>query len=144
MTLAGKKIDSKDLDGKVVVLDFWATWCTPCLAAIPVLREVTDEFSDKEVVFLALNTGEKNEEIEEFLKQQQWDIDVLLDPEGSVADAYAADAIPQTIVIGKSGSIESVHVGFLGEEALKQRLTDELEVLSVGGKIATATAEASP
>jgi thiol-disulfide isomerase/thioredoxin len=136
-TLAGKKIDSKDLDGKVIVLDFWATWCTPCLAAIPVLKQVTDDFAEQDVVFLAVNAGEQKAEIEEFLKQQELNVNIVLDPEGKVADAYAADAIPQTVVIGKSGAVESVHIGFLGEDPLKQRLTDELEVLSVGGKIAT-------
>ena len=106
------------------------------------MKEVTSEYGEEDVVFLAVNTGEKQEEVAEFLKEQQWDIRVLLDPDGKVADAFVADAIPQTIVIGRSGSIESVHVGFLGEEALKQRLTDELEVLTVGGRIATVTAEA--
>jgi peroxiredoxin len=140
--LDGEPVDLEDLRGKVVVLDFWATWCAPCLAAIPVLKEVTDGFADKDVILLALNTGEQKAEIEEFLKQQPLDVGVLLDPDGKVAEAYRADAIPQTVIIGKDGTIESVHVGFLGVEALQQRLKDELEVLSVGGKIASV-AEAS-
>ncbi len=68
---------------------------------------------------------------------------MLLDPEGKIADGFAADAIPQTIVIGKSGAIESVHIGFAGAEALKQRLVDELNVLCVGGKIGSIPAEAT-
>jgi thiol-disulfide isomerase/thioredoxin len=142
-TLAGKKLDLKTLAGKVVVLDFWATWCTPCIAAIPILKEVTDEFADKDVVLLALNTGEEKEQIEEFLKEHELDVEVLLDPDGKIADAFVADAIPLSIVIGKSGEIESIHVGFPGEEALKQRLRDELEVLAVGGKIGSIAADAA-
>ncbi len=63
-TLAGEDFESKSLADKVVVLDFWATWCTPCLAALPILQEVTDEFAEKDVVLLALNTGEEKEKIE--------------------------------------------------------------------------------
>ncbi len=140
-TLGGKALSGKDLAGKVVVLDFWATWCAPCVASMPVLKEITDEFAEKDVVFLAINTGEEKEKIEEFLKKQKLDVDVLLDPEGKVADAFVVDAIPQTIVMGKDGTIESVHVGFLSDEALKQRLTDELDVLCAGGKIGSVEAD---
>jgi len=143
-TLAGEDFDSNSLTDKVVVLDFWATWCIPCLAALPILQEVTDQFADKDVVFLALNTGEEREKIEVFLKEEKLNLkNVLLDPEGKVADGFAADAIPQTIVIGRSGAIESVHIGFAGAEALKQRLVDELNVLCVGGKIGSVSAEAT-
>lgn len=143
-TLAGEAFDSKSLADKVVVLDFWATWCTPCLAALPILQEVTDEFADKDVVLLALNTGEEKEKVEAFLKDEKLDLkNVLLDSHGKIADGFAADAIPQTIVIGKSGAIESVHVGFAGAEALKQRLLDELNVLCIGGKIGSVLTEAT-
>ena len=142
VTLTGEDFDSNSLAGKVVVLDFWATWCTPCLAALPILREVTDEFAEKDVVLLALNTGEEKDKIETFLKDKKLDLkNVLLDPDGKIADDFATDAIPQTIVIGKSGAIESVHVGFNGAEALKQRLTDELDVLVIGGKIGSVPQE---
>jgi thiol-disulfide isomerase/thioredoxin/outer membrane lipoprotein-sorting protein len=142
-TLGGEKFALEKLAGKVVVLDFWATWCTPCIAAIPILKEVTDEFADKDVVLLALNTGEKKEKIQEFLKEHELDVEVLLDPDGKIADAFQADAIPLTIVIGKTAEIESVHVGFPGVEALQQRLKDELEVLALGGRIGSIPAEAN-
>ena len=142
-TLAGEEFDSTELHDKVVVLDFWATWCAPCIAVMPTLKEVTDEYADKDVVFLALNTGEQKQQIETFLKEKDLDLSVLLDLEGKVADAFAADAIPQTIVIGKSGLIESVHIGFPGAEALKRRLKDELDVLCVGGKIGSVSPQAT-
>lgn len=141
-TLAGEDFDSKSLADKVVVLDFWATWCTPCLAALPILQEVTNDFADKDVVLLAVNTGEEQEKIEAFLQDQELELaNVLLDPQGKIADGYAADAIPQTIVIGKSGAVESVHIGFAGADALKQRLVDELEVLTIGGRIGSVPAD---
>ena len=117
------------------MLDFWATWCAPCVAAMPVLQEVTSEFADKDVVFLAVNVGEDLELVKSFLEKQDIDLDVVLDPGGKISDAFRADAIPQTVVVGKSGVIESVHMGFPGADELRQRLTDELSVLSVGGHI---------
>lgn len=140
--LDGDVVDSKDLAGKVIVMDFWATWCTPCLESMPVIKEVSDEFGDKDVVFIALNTGEETKVVQEFLKEHDLEADVLLDPEGKIADAFAADAIPQTVLIGKTGAVESVHVGFAGAEAMKQRLQDELEVLSIGGLIGSVPADA--
>ena len=109
---------------------------------MPILKEVTDDFADKDVVLLALNTGEETEKIQEFLQDEKLELrNVLIDPKGKIADGFSADAIPQTIVIGKSGVVESVHIGFAGADALKQRLIDELEVLSIGGRIGSATDE---
>ncbi|TWU47546.1 Thiol-disulfide oxidoreductase ResA [Rubripirellula tenax] len=138
-TSDGKRFDSKSLAGRVVVLDFWATWCTPCLAAMPVIKKVTDEFADKGVLFIAINTGEELETVQEFLDERKLKLNVLLDPEGKIADGYVVDAIPQTILVGKDGVVESIHVGFDSEEDLERQLTQELEVLSMGGKIASAT-----
>ncbi len=141
-TLDGRTFDLKSQAGKVVVLDFWATWCTPCLAAMPVLKEVTSKYDRKNVIFLALNTGEESPEISKFLEEHDLKYNVLIDPQGKIADAYKADAIPLTMVIGKSGEIESVHVGFMGADSLRQRLKDELDVLTIGGRIASQVDEA--
>ncbi len=138
LMLNGEAVNADTFQGKVVVLDFWATWCTPCVASLPILQDVTQQYADKDVLFFALNTGEEAEEVEEFLKEKELSLNVILDPEGTIASAFAADAIPQTLLIGKDGVIESTHIGFVGEEALRQRLNDELEVLAVGGKIATS------
>ena len=65
-----------------------------------------------------------------------------MDRNGSVTESFKVNGLPQTVVIGKNGNVESVHLGFPGKEALMERLTDELEVLSVGGQIATASVQA--
>ena len=140
-SIIGKELSSDQLAGNVVILDFWATWCAPCVASMPVISEVAGKFADKNVVFLAVNSGEEPEEINEFVKEKGWKLNILLDPEGELADAFSAEAIPLTVIVGKTGFVESVHVGFNGEDALRQRLTDELEVLSVGGRIASIGAK---
>jgi thiol-disulfide isomerase/thioredoxin len=136
--LGGQKISSDSFSGKVVVLDFWATWCAPCVASLPAIKQVTDQYADQDVLFYALNTGEQAEEVQQFLKEQEFSLNVILDPDGKIATDFRADAIPQTLVIGKDGMIESAHIGFVGEEAMKQRLKDELDVLTIGGRIASA------
>lgn len=140
-TLAGQTVNNRTLADKVVVVDFWATWCVPCASVVPVLKEVTDEYADKGVVFLPVNVGEMPEKIETYLKAQDWQLDAVIDSDAKVSTAFSADAIPLTVVIGKTGVVESTHVGFPGAEALRERLTDELDVLLVGGRIATAENE---
>lgn len=141
-TVDGKPFDSKLLKGRVVVLDFWATWCSPCLAAMPVIKSVVSDFADQKVVLIAINTGEDRQKVAEFMKQQKLDLTVLLDPDGKIADGFVVEAIPQTILVGTDGTIEAIHVGFDGDKDLKETLSDELEVLTVGGKLASATKSA--
>lgn len=142
VTVDGKPFDSRILKDRVVVLDFWATWCSPCLSAMPIIQNVVKDFKKQKVLLIAINTGEEGQKVAEFLKQQNLDLNVLLDPDGKIADGFVVDAIPQTILIGKDGTIEAVHVGFDGDKDLKETLSDELEVLTVGGKIASATKSA--
>jgi len=121
--------------GKVVVLDFWATWCGPCIEAMPVIAEVTESFAEQDVVLYTINIGESAEEIQAFLQRLEIEVPVLLDPEAKLADTYAAEAIPQTVLIGKDGRIEAVHVGYSGLDALKQELTGQLKTLADGGHL---------
>jgi thiol-disulfide isomerase/thioredoxin len=136
--LDDRQLDSEDLKDKVVVIDFWASWYEPCAVILPVIKQVCDQYADKDVVFLALNIRENEDEIRTFLKKHELDILVAVDSDGAITERFAVETMPQTIVIGKSGNIESVHHGFPGKDELKQRLTDELEVLSVGGRIGSA------
>ena len=102
---------------------------------MPILKEVTDPYAERGVVLIALNTGEQPDEIKSFLADQelgQMESHIVLDPDGTIADAFMADAIPQTVVMGKDGLVESVHVGFAGEEGLKKQLGDELDTLCAG------------
>jgi len=139
-TLEGEPFDSQNLDGKVVVIDFWATWCKPCVTMMPILQDVTAKFKDKDVVLLAINVGEDKQTIESFLEANPVEQTILLDTKETIADSFVAEALPQTVVIGKDGTIESIHVGFVGSEGLTQRLTDELDVLTVGGRIESSGA----
>lgn len=101
----------KENRGHCVVLDFWATWCGPCLQVMPVVEEVVGEFEDKEVKLFAVNLAERPEQIKATLERRQIDVPVALDRDGVAAARYAATAIPQTVVIGPDGKIVRVFVG---------------------------------
>lgn len=128
------KLSDRLKEQKVVVLDFWATWCGPCVQALPKIIEVTNEYREKGVEFYAVNVGEDAKTIRDFLDDQELDTAVLLDEEGSLSEKYKADAIPQTVLIGKTGTIEVVHVGLSSD--LREKLSDELDRLLNGEKLA--------
>jgi thiol-disulfide isomerase/thioredoxin len=134
--LDGNAFQLSKLRGKVVVLDFWATWCGPCVQAMPVVTEVAQSMAESGVVVYAVNVGEQAEEINDFLKKVKINAPIVLDPESKVSGAYQTEAIPQTILIGKDGRIEVVHIGFESLDEFRQQLTEQLKVLVDGGKIA--------
>ncbi|WDQ19029.1 redoxin domain-containing protein [Rhodopirellula sp. P2] len=136
--LDGSTVRKEDLKGKVFVLDFWATWCGPCLQAMPVLAETTKAFADKGVQFYAVNVGESSALVKGFVGEQDWDVPVASDPKGDLIDLFSAKSIPLTLLIAPSGVVEAVHQGYPGAQALKQQFTDELEVLVQGGRIASS------
>lgn len=122
--LAGGEFDLAAQKGKVVVLDFWATWCGPCVKAMPVVKAATDAFKDKGVVFVAVNLEEKADKVKAFLEKNKLDVAVALDGEGEAGSLYKANSIPQTVVIGKDGVVKKVHIGF--GPKMKEELTAEI------------------
>lgn len=140
--LGGAEVKLSSLRGKVVVIDFWATWCPPCVRSLPVLIEVTKAFQDQGVVFYAINAREDAAKIQEFLKSKELNLPTLLDADGAVMKLYGVQSIPQSVVIDKEGIIRGVHVGFSPD--LKSKLTSELEALVKGGQPAVSDKEKTP
>jgi thiol-disulfide isomerase/thioredoxin len=127
-------------DKEVVILDFWATWCPPCIEGLPIVAKVAAKYRDQGVVLYAVNEGESAKEVEPFLAEQKLDLPVVFDSEGSVGDLYRVSGIPQTVVIGKDGKVQVVHVGF--REDLEERLSGELEDVLAGKDLAAETLKA--
>lgn len=125
---------SKKAAGDIVVLDFWATWCGPCRKAMPIIDRVTKSFADKGVRLYAVNLQETAAEVQKFLKEQGIEVNVAFDKDGSVAQKYMADSIPETVIIGQDGTVQVVHVGL--SPNLEQELTNELALLVKGEKLA--------
>ena len=125
-TIGGGKLELASLkNNNVVVLDFWATWCPPCRQALPILASVTKSYEDKGVKFFAVDLKEEQGKIQEFLKNQNLNINVALDKDGSAAEKYGVSGIPQSVIIGKDGMVKVVHVGF--SDSLKTNLPIELD-----------------
>lgn len=122
----GSQVDLADHKGKnIVVLDFWATWCAPCLQALPITSEVVRKYADKGVVFYSVNFNEDKEKIAAFMEKKNFDFKVALDKGGELAKQYGVRGIPFTVVIGKDGKILKIHSGL--QPDFQAQLSKEIE-----------------
>lgn len=103
----GATLEAASLRGSVVVLEFWATWCGPCVGAIPHLNELADQFKDKPVRFIAL-TAEDAATVEPFLKKRPIHTWIALDTNHAMNKAFAVTGIPHTVVLDKEGKIAAI------------------------------------
>jgi len=134
--LDGKPFRLADNKGQVVVLDFWATWCGPCLQAMPQVERVTKEFRERGVRLVAVNLQEAPNDIRAMLERNKFDVPVALDVDGVVAERYNATAIPQTVVIDREGKVARLFVG--GGPDLGDQLREALTKLPGLGPAAQA------
>ncbi|RJP20752.1 MAG: TlpA family protein disulfide reductase [Candidatus Omnitrophota bacterium] len=126
--LDGGEFDLAEQKGKnIVILDFWATWCGPCRRVMPTMEEIANEYKEKGVLLIAVNLREDEQQIRGFLKEQNLHATVALDRTGSAGTKYKADAIPQTVIIGKDGKVFDVHIG--AKPNLKSLLQNQLNQL---------------
>jgi peroxiredoxin len=130
----GEKMDlSKHRGKQIVILEFWASWCAPCVQGMPLISDVAKKYKNKDVVFYAVNQSEEPEVVQAFLAKKKLDVTVSLDAGGKVASAFGVTGIPLTVVIGKDGKVQAVHTGLAKD--LVRRLTEELETLVAGKQL---------
>ena len=110
-TLDGSQFRLRDHRGKVVVLEFWASWCGPCVHTLPQIDREVKELEDQGVVLVAVNVEEAPEAITAVLERLELETTVALDRDGVVAQQYAAVAIPQTVIIDSAGNVARLFVG---------------------------------
>lgn len=109
--LDGSKFSLAKHKNKVVVLDFWASWCGPCIQAMPQIHKVAEEFRADGVELVGINLEETPDRITATLKRLDLDLAVALDKDGRIAGRYGASSIPQTVIIDKEGKVARVFVG---------------------------------
>ena len=134
----GQIVKLTDLKGKIVVVDFWATWCGPCLSSFPALQQVYEKYkSNPNIVILALNTwertqgAEKEKAVKKFIETNKYTFKVLFDEENVVAQ-YGVTGIPTKFIIDQDGMIQFKSVGFIGEDKMKEELDMQFDILLKG------------
>ena len=119
---AAPAVDLKQLDGSawmlnehkgkdVVVLFFWATWAAPSTQNLPAISKFVKKYEEQGVAFYAVDVGQKEDEVKAFLSDVEYDAPVVLDPQQAAAKAYRVTSLPATVMIGKDGTLQAVHVG---------------------------------
>lgn len=115
--VSGEKITLSDLRGKVVLLNFWATWCPPCREELKhVQAEIIDRFKGEEFVFIPVSRGEEKSTVEEFRKSTGYGFPMGLDPEQNIYRLYASNYIPRNFLIDGEGKIVLASVGYDTDE----------------------------
>jgi len=109
--LDGTLVSLSAFQGKPVMLNFWATWCAPCVQEMPYIQEIFGKWSAKGLVVLAINTGEAPSRIEEFMQELNLSFPVLIDIDQNAAENYNIRGIPTTFFIDKEGIIRVTKVG---------------------------------
>ena len=133
-SLKGDDVALTSLKGKIVILDFWATWCGPCRQGLPVLMEIAKDRSRDDVVLWAIDLDETKDKVTSFLERKKWSLPVLMDAKGRVAGKYRVGGIPHTVVIDQEGVVRAVEIGFGGAEATKKKLNAVIdEILQPDG-----------
>jgi peroxiredoxin len=110
-TVSGDKFQLRSLRGKVVVLDFWATWCAPCVRSMPGMIETLAQFPTEKVEFVGINRGENAAQVKKFLEQRGWQVRVALDSLEKVSLQYGVDGIPHTVIVGADGKVAWANTG---------------------------------
>ena len=103
--LDGQTLNLESLRGRVVLINFWATWCEPCRDEMPALVRLQAKLRSRPFELLAVNYGESAASISRFLERQRLALPVLLDPEKRVADQWGAKGLPMTFLVGADGKI---------------------------------------
>lgn len=106
----GGSFTLSEQEGKVVFLNFWATWCSPCVGEMPAFERLYEEYGD-EIEILAVNSGEEKEIVDAFLEKKDYTFPIAYDEENEIDKKYPSDGIPYTLVIGKDGKITDIFTG---------------------------------
>jgi len=104
-SLEGAKVDLRDYRGRVVIVNFWATWCEPCREEMPSLERLRDKLAGRPFAVLAVNYGESREKVAKFLEHEMVSLPVVLDTQKEVARDWDVGGLPMTFVVDARGRV---------------------------------------
>ena len=120
--IEGNPFRLSDLRGKVVFINFWATWCPPCRAEMPEIEAVYQEYKDKDVVVVGVDILETRDEVTQFVQQGGYSWTFVLDTTGQVSASYKITAIPASFFLDTEGIIRAVTIGAMTKRAMEAKL----------------------
>lgn len=109
--LDGKKVSLSDFDGQTILLNFWATWCGPCISEMPSMEELYKELKDEGFVIVSIDLRESKASVEKLIKKVKVTFPVLLDTTGEIGSIYSASSIPISYLIDTKGYVVGVALG---------------------------------
>ena len=112
-----------DYAGRPVLINGWATWCPPCKAEMPALHDFYLKHKAEGFELLAVNSGESQSAVQQFIDQQGFTFPVLLDTHKDVLDGLGVSGLPTSIFVGRDGTVKTIHIGGLTPDAIEQQLT---------------------
>ncbi len=125
--------DVPDLERKVILVDFWASWCVPCKASFPTLNELIETYGDQGLVILGVNVDTDLKAFEKFVKRMSPEFTVVRDAEQKLVAAAGVKTMPSSFLVDREGVIRSVHSGYHGDKT-REAYIEEIEVLLVHGE----------
>ncbi len=133
---AGNPVDSTSFRGRLVVLNFWATWCPPCRLEMPAMERLYREFRGKGLEVVAVNFMESAERVRAFAEEQNLTYPMLLDGRADIAERYGVRRLPVTMLIGREGELLARSVGY--KEWYKDDMRALVAALLGEGQVAQA------
>lgn len=127
-SLDGTRVSLASLRGKVVVVDFWASWCAPCKQEMPVLESLYKRFKDQGLVIVGVSVDNERSNAQKFARSVSVTFPIVHDADHAVADRFHPPKMPTSYVIDKAGKVRFVHAGYRAEDArkLEQEITSLL------------------
>ena len=122
-TVAGEKFTSESVKGKVVLLQFWTTWCQYCRSEQSLVDTINDELSGKGLLVLAVDVGESKKKVSKYLEENPRSCRIVLTEDTNLAARFAATRYPIYVVIDREGNIAGTQRGAAGEPALRRLLS---------------------
>jgi thiol-disulfide isomerase/thioredoxin len=123
VTTTGEKFTNDSLKGKVVLLEFWTTWCAYCADEAAFVDKIGKEFAEKGLILLAINVGESKKTVKKYLDQHPRNCKIVFMEDTNLAAMYAATAYPIYVVVDRDGFITGTQRGAAGEDALRRLLS---------------------